>query len=75
MSGEINKKFVLRNRIEQYRKSLDLKQEELGNLVGLSRQTIGSLERGVYEPTGYTCALLCKALNVKFEDLFYLEEI
>ena len=40
-------------------------------LVGVSRQTISSIETGVFNPTAKLALILCIALDKKFEDLFY----
>ena len=48
-------------------------QEELAALVGVSRQTISSIETGQFNPTAKLALLLCVALDKKFEDLFYFE--
>lgn len=48
-----------------------LSQEELARMVGVSRQTICSIENGVFCPTAKLALILCIALDQKFEDLFY----
>jgi putative transcriptional regulator len=52
----------------------ELSQQELADLVGVSRQTIVSIERGDYAPSVKLALLLAKKLEVKVEDLFILEE-
>jgi len=42
-------------------------------MVGVSRQTINSIENGKFNPTAKLALLLCIALEVKFEDMFYFE--
>ena len=44
-----------------------------GELVGVSRQTISSIETGLFNPTAKLALVLCIALDKKFEDLFYFE--
>ena len=51
-----------------------LSQEELAKLVGVSRQTINSIETGKFYPTAKLALLLCIALDKKFEDIFYFYE-
>jgi len=51
----------------------NLSQEELAQLVGVSRQTISSIETGQFNPTAKLALLLCVALDQKFEDLFYFD--
>jgi putative transcriptional regulator len=63
--------LVLKNRIKEIRSSLNLSQQELAVLVGVSRNTISSLETGQYEPTAKLAYILCVALDKKFEELFY----
>lgn len=67
-------KINLKNRIKVARAELNISQEQLANLAGVSRQTIGSIETGQYCPTARLALILSKCLNKKFEDLFYLEE-
>ena len=51
----------------------DLSQEELAQLVGVTRQTIGMIEAGKYNPTLNLCINICKALNKTLNDLFWEE--
>lgn len=44
-------------------------------MVGVSRQTISSIETGLFHPTAKLALILCIALDQKFEDMFYFEEI
>jgi putative transcriptional regulator len=67
------KKIILRNRLRVARAEKDLSQEELANLVGVTRQTIGSIESGEYCPSALLAFLLAKRLDKKMEDLFFLE--
>lgn len=60
------------NNVKRRRLELGLTQTELAELVGVSQNSISSIETGQYKPTAYTAALLCEALKCKFEDLFYL---
>ena len=56
---------------KELRKEKNLSQQELADMVGVSRNTISSLETGQYEPTAKLAYVLCIALDMKFEDLFY----
>ena len=58
-------------RLKQYRKARGLTQQELADLVGVSRQTISSIETGQFNPTAKLALVLCIALDKKFEELFY----
>ena len=51
-----------------------LSQEGLAELVGVSRQTINSIETGKFYPTAKLALLLCIALDKKFEEMFYFDE-
>ncbi len=66
--------LVLKNKLKVARAEKDLSQEELANLVGVSRQTINSIETGKFYPTAKLALLLCIALDKKFEDIFYFDE-
>ena len=63
--------LVLHNNVAQVRKEKRMSQAELANLVGVSRNTISSIETGQYQPTAKLALLLCVALDKKFEQLFY----
>lgn len=63
--------LVLKNRLKEERTKRKLSQQELADMVGVSRNTISSLETGQYEPTAKLALVLAIALDMKFEDLFY----
>ena len=65
--------LVLKNRLKEYRKELDLSQDELAKMVGVSRNTISSIETGQFCPTAKLALIICIALEKKFEEVFYLE--
>ena len=65
-------KLILKNRLKEIRSEKDLTQQELADMVGVSRNTISSLETGQYEPTAKLALIICVALEKKFEDVFYL---
>lgn len=50
-----------------------MSQEELASIVGVTRQTIGLIESGNYNPTLKLCIAICKALNKTLNDLFWEE--
>ena len=64
-------KLVLKNRLKETRAEKNVSQQELADMVGVSRNTISSLETGQYEPTAKLALVLAIALDMKFEDLFY----
>lgn len=51
----------------------DMSQEDLANIIGVTRQTIGLIESGNYNPTLKLCIAICKALNKTLNDLFWEE--
>ena len=66
--------LVLKNRLKVARAEKNLSQGDLAKLVGVSRQTISSIETGQFNPTAKLALVLCIALDKKFEDLFYLKK-
>ena len=70
----MNDKLILRNRLKETRREQKLSQAQLVDLVGVSRNTISSIETGVFQPTAKLALILCIALDKKFEDLFYFDE-
>ena len=70
-----NKKdsLVLKNRLKVARAEKGLSQTQLAELVGVSRNTISSIETGQFNPTAKLALILCIALDKKFEELFYFE--
>ena len=63
--------LILRNRLRAARAEKGLSQTQLAELVGVSRQTISSIETGQFNPTAKLALILCVALDKKFEELFY----
>ncbi len=61
-------------RLKLARVEKDLSQEQLAELVGVTRQTIGLIEAGDYNPTLNLCVSICKALDKTLNDLFWEEE-
>lgn len=70
---EPNNKLILRNRLKEARAELNLSQSQLAEIVGVSRNTISSIETGQFNPTAKLALILCIALEKKFEDLFYFD--
>ena len=67
----MDEKLILKNRLKEARAELKLSQSQLAELVGVSRNTISSIETGQVNPTAKLALLLWIALDKKFEDLFY----
>lgn len=66
--------LILKNRLKVARAEKSLSQGDLAEMVGVSRQTISSIETGQFNPTAKLALVLCIALDKKFEELFYFEE-
>ena len=64
----------MKNRLEELRKQRGIKQEELANALEVSRQTIGSLENGRYNPSIQLAFKIAKYFNMSIEDIFIYEE-
>jgi putative transcriptional regulator len=64
----------LLNRLKVARAERDLSQQAVAAMVGVTRQTIISIERGEYCPSARLALLLARALGKRFEDLFCFEE-
>lgn len=67
----MNEELVLKNRLREVRKVKGYSQQSLADEVGVSRNTISSIETGQFNPTAKLALILCIALDEKFEDLFY----
>ncbi len=67
----MEEKLVLKNRLKEARAEAKLSQSALAKMVGVSRNTISSIETGQFNPTAKLALILCIALDKKFEDLFY----
>jgi putative transcriptional regulator len=64
----------VKNRIEQIRKERNIRQEELAKALGVSRQTISSLENGRYNPSIMLAYKIAKYFGMTIEDIFVFEE-
>lgn len=69
----MDNELTLRNNLASARKEKHLSQAELAKLVGVSRNTISSIETGQFNPTAKLALILCVALDKKFEELFYFD--
>lgn len=71
---EMNSHLKLKNKLREYRQRAGLTQTQLAEMVGSSKNTISSIETGQFCPTAYLAALLCIALDCKFEEMFYFQD-
>ena len=67
----MNEELILKNNLKETRTQKGLSQQQLADLVGVSRNTISSIETGVFTPTAKLALILCIALEVNFEEMFY----
>ena len=63
--------LVLKNNLKEARAKKQISQRELAEMVGVSRNTISSIETGQFNPTAKLALIKCIALDKKFEELFY----
>lgn len=66
--------LILRNNLKQVRENKGFSQSQLAELIGVSRNTISSIETGQFNPTAKLALILCVALDKKFEELFFFNE-
>ena len=64
----------MKNRLEEIRKQNGIKQEELAAALEVSRQTIGSLENGRYNPSILLAFRIARYFNMSIEEIFIYEE-
>ena len=67
----MDESLILKNHLKDARAEKGLSQAQLAELVGVSRNTISSIETGQFNPTAKLALILCVALDRKFEELFY----
>ena len=69
----MNTELPLKNNIKDVRRDLNITQADLAETVGVSRNTIVSIENGKYTPNAKLALLICIALEKKFEELFFFD--
>ena len=67
----MNEKLILKNNLKAARSEKGLSQQQLADMVGVSRNTSSSIETGQFNPTAKLALSLCIALDKKFEELFF----
>ena len=60
-------------RLKAARAAMDLSQQQLADMMGVSRQTISSIEKGDYNPSIKLCIVICKVLDRTLDQLFWEE--
>ena len=66
--------MVLQNRLKIFRAMLNINQQEMGHLCGVSRQTISLIERGDYSPSVTLALTIARICDVTVEEIFYVQE-
>ena len=67
----MKKELILKNKLKEVRTQKKISQQDLANMVGVSRNTISSIETGQYSPTAKLALTIAIALDKKFEEIFY----
>ena len=67
----MDEKLILQNNLKEIRTEKNISQQQLADMVGVSRNTISSIETGQFNPTAKLALIICIALDKKFEDIFY----
>ena len=67
----MNEKLILKNNLKAARSEKGLSQQQLADMVGVSRNTISSIETGQFNPTAKLALILCIGCDKKFEELFF----
>lgn len=70
-----SKGAIMKNRLEEIRKQRGIKQEDLANALEVSRQTIGSLENGRYNPSILLAFKIARYFEMSIEEIFIYEEV
>ena len=69
----MNDKLILKNKLKEIRAERNWTQAQLAEEVGVSRNTISSIETYEYCPSAKLAMILCMVLNMKFEEIFYFD--
>lgn len=69
----VNREGYMKNRLEELRKQRGIKQEDLASALEVSRQTIGSLENGRYNPSIILAFKIARYFDMSIEDIFIYE--
>ncbi|MFA9466674.1 MAG: helix-turn-helix transcriptional regulator [Velocimicrobium sp.] len=69
----MKEELILKNRLKEVRSEKNISQSKLAEIVGVSRNTISSIETGQFNPTAKLALIICIALDKTFEQLFYFD--
>lgn len=64
----------MRNQVKLARVKVDLTQQQLADVVGITRQTVSLIEKGKYNPSLKLCLQICYAVNAKLDEIFWIEQ-
>lgn len=71
----MDESLILKNKLKEFRTEKKISQSDLAQMVGVSRNTISSIETGQFCPTAKLAMIICIALEKNFEEVFYLESV
>ena len=71
----VRDEMILKNRLKEERINFGISQKELAKFVGVSRQTIKSIENEQFYPTTKLSLIICEVLKKRVEEIFYLCEM
>ena len=69
----MREELILKNRLKDIRTEKKISQQQLADMIGVSRNTISSIERGQYQPTAKLALIIAIVLEKRFEDVFYFD--
>ncbi|MCG7337564.1 helix-turn-helix transcriptional regulator [Sporosarcina sp. ACRSM] len=64
----------MKNQVKLARVKVDLTQQQLADIVGITRQTVSLIEKGKYNPSLKLCLQICYAVNAKLDEIFWIEK-
>lgn len=70
----MDNELILKNHLKELRNEAGLSQQQLADMIGVSRNTISSIETGQFNPTAKLALIICIALDKKFEEIFYFDQ-
>ena len=64
----------MKNQVKLARVKVNLTQQKLADIVGITRQTVSLIEKGKYNPSLKLCLQICYAVNAKLDEIFWIEQ-
>ena len=68
------RKLYMKNHVKIGRVKVSLTQQQLADVVGITRQTVSLIEKGKYNPSLKLCLQICYAVNAKLDEIFWIEK-